>query len=401
MAKKQLVQIHGNPNQSTIQKIIYITILIIFTKIGIEHIYQHTHIGMTFFIKSISLPSKLAYFPITRMITEICKSLLVIFLISKVVIILKTKTINNCFFSGNIYKIFSSIFWIHFFCICLYISRHYIPVGRLVTIPLFTIPITTILLYITFITSETYYYLQLTKPKSAEVAPSGIVGTKNNKSLNQHSFFKIMSTIIKSKTFIFSLSLVVTLAIILNMAIPKIGYNKVCKNSKEVIFEKVGPAKSIAFIPDEFLINNGMHQANFSCSMNVLDASSVEFIERPASFLKRLNNEYKYEKISNRFNLKQTKTKKDNNQSKFIRTLTTNITSQYVVSPKQIKLPILNRYGIYGNKIEIRRRSDSKVVAYTEYYWNNNSNKACPDEAFSKNYISNFIINALNANIKK
>jgi hypothetical protein len=60
-----------------------------------------------------------------------------------------------------------------------------------------------------------------------------------------------------------------------------------------------------------------------------------------------------------------------------------------------LELPEERKRGIGGTRVEIRRSSDSKLIAYTQYYWDRTENKACPEGAMDRHFIYKFITNSL------
>ena len=183
---------------------------------------------------------------------------------------------------------------------------------------------------------------------------------------------------------------VLLLALTYASALNSLTFNKVCKNASVHFFEEVSQLTSIALLPDKFAITSKRNQKRTnSMGEFILKSSSLDFIERKTVRGSDYFEYSDYEKIS-----------LINDQGKVEYSINpiSDLSVEYVVKPMMLEMSDKTKEKkIGGSKILIIRLSDNKIIASTEYYWDNKYFKVCPELAQTGHqFVKDFIIKALN-----
>lgn len=180
-------------------------------------------------------------------------------------------------------------------------------------------------------------------------------------------------------------------------------FDRLCKGAEIRVYETVKPPKGIAVLPDSFSYMPPRQQAETRpLTVFLLNQSSLEFIERPAT--KATGNAAKYERMTTTGERVLRSQPGSNARTQYSYESTDVLAAEYVVRPTRLNLERGADLGLGGARIEIRRRSDDKLVALAQYYWNNTEFKACPDESHQGLFVYNFVADALsvrNPNVPK
>lgn len=167
-------------------------------------------------------------------------------------------------------------------------------------------------------------------------------------------------------------------------------FNQLCNDSSLVFVEEVPPARSVLLRTDKFASVTKEQQARISSFAKfILNQGKLDYIERPPSKKSKYYNKSKYERIH---------INKNQLQIEYITQPVDKFSAEYEIISNSLQLPIKKDRGIGGSRIEIRRMSDDKLIAYTQYYWDNKTFKACPRQVHSPIFVFSFIATALNIN---
>lgn len=172
-----------------------------------------------------------------------------------------------------------------------------------------------------------------------------------------------------------------------------IPYNRLCSHAEIKYLEEVESPQGIALIPDGFThISKGRQSENNTIAKLLLNNTSLIFIERPPGRKSELYGQSKYEHlvIDGKKRIWNPETRKSTEYSV---TPIDSTTAQYVIKQRKLFVPVKHR-GLGGKRIEIYRATDNKLIAYAQYYWDNKTYKACPDEAHSGPFPYGFVTKA-------
>lgn len=171
-------------------------------------------------------------------------------------------------------------------------------------------------------------------------------------------------------------------------------FDRLCERAKTVVFENVQPARSIAFIPEAFLTSNRTGDARQDARRLLLAINTpLEFVE--AHVLDWSGKDHL---------LRVTLAGKSNNSQSFpphqrgplAESPIDASVAEYRVVPSMAEIPESLSGRTYGQKIEIFRASDAKLIAYAEYFWDNNKWWECPTGISNNGFIAKFIAESLN-----
>lgn len=170
-------------------------------------------------------------------------------------------------------------------------------------------------------------------------------------------------------------------------------FDQLCTKSQVAVFEKIEPAKSVAFIPEAFSTTNrtgGAYQnARIllfapNTSLQYIDARVLEWDGRVHFVRVTLAPQ-------------SDRTLESGNQNK-----TFNVSDieapdvEYEVVPSSVEVPESLSKRTHGQKVEIFRVSDNKLIARAEYYWDTGKWWECPAGIDSSRFIADFIATSLN-----
>lgn len=173
------------------------------------------------------------------------------------------------------------------------------------------------------------------------------------------------------------------------------AYSRLCKNAKiEILKEDVGPAKSIALIPDKFVQVPKRRQSEYhSAGKYLLNNYQLDFVETS----KEEGNDNEVSKPAfEHWTISGERVLRGTPGTQYLSVNVNDLSAEYIIIPEQIYLPKEKKQGIGGSRIQIKRTSDNILIAYAEYYWDNKNFKACPGEAHKSGFIFTFISNSLN-----
>jgi len=170
-------------------------------------------------------------------------------------------------------------------------------------------------------------------------------------------------------------------------------FDQLCAKSQVVILEKIDPAKSVAFIPEAFSTTNrtgGAHQnarillLGPNTPLQYIDARVLEWDGR-VHFVRvtRAQQSDKTHKSGGRdstFNVSDIEAPN----------------AEYEVIPSSVEIPKSLSKRTYGQRVEILRVSDRKLIARAEYYWDTGKWWECPAGINGHSFIPDFIATSLN-----
>ncbi|MGH8620519.1 MAG: hypothetical protein ACREUB_00460 [Burkholderiales bacterium] len=172
------------------------------------------------------------------------------------------------------------------------------------------------------------------------------------------------------------------------------GFKRLCEKAEVKVIERVNGAKGVALLPDRFSVMREEKQAETGPWAGfLLNQSVLEFIERPATKESGLAGTAKYERMTTAGERVLSGLKK---RTRYAFEPTDVLTAEFEVRAVPLTVERGAEVGIGGSRVEIRRRSDGRMIAYAQYYWNNREFKACPPETHNGLFIYHFIAGALN-----
>lgn len=181
------------------------------------------------------------------------------------------------------------------------------------------------------------------------------------------------------------------------MAILVVEFDHLCESAEIKIYETVNAPKGIAVLPDSFSYMPPRQQAETRpMAVFLLNQSLLEYIERPAKNETGILGKAKYERMSTTGERVLRSEYGVRAQTQYVYEPTDSITAEYEVRPTRLSLARGAELGLGGSRIEIRRRSDDKLIAFAHYYWNNTELRACPPETHQGLFVYNFVADALN-----
>jgi len=173
-------------------------------------------------------------------------------------------------------------------------------------------------------------------------------------------------------------------------------FSRLCDTAAIKVLEPVRGAKSIAVLPDSFAsMARGQPAETRQWSDFLLNQSFLEFVERPATKQSGIAGTAKYERISTVGERVRQRKPGSNAETQYVFEPVEELTAEYEVHSIRLQLESTAERGWGGARIEIRRRSDNRLVAYAQYYWDDTEIRACPQESQSGLFIYHFIAGAL------
>ena len=163
-------------------------------------------------------------------------------------------------------------------------------------------------------------------------------------------------------------------------------FTGLCVNAQSVILEEITPARSVAFLPDYFKTSNAKGQGSkYYTGRYFVQDYQVDFVESrgPATDLKLV-----------RLTLESLPTE-PSNSPKIESTPIDEITAEYKVVASKLAVPKEVADRMHGQRIDVQRVSDNKLIAYTQYYWDSNKFWECPIGISKSNYLFEFLLDAL------
>lgn len=165
--------------------------------------------------------------------------------------------------------------------------------------------------------------------------------------------------------------------------VTKPAFKELCQNSGYTVLERINEsAESISLLSNSAY--GGFHGAR---SINEL------FLESGTP-LKYFDHKQHNWDGTDQF-IRTSLVKKDGKKT-FIQTPISAMKAEFLVVTSKVDIPDKVPENTFGNKIEIFRTSDNKLISYGHYYWNNPRGLSCPDGLSSKNSTVSFIARTLN-----
>ncbi len=175
-----------------------------------------------------------------------------------------------------------------------------------------------------------------------------------------------------------------------------VGLQLHCRRATVAIFEKVGQARSVAFVSDSIVVpptKDSLASAG-SQAFQLLNKSLVEYIERPATEISGLKGKSKFERVSIIGDRKLIYDEREIATNYTYEPIDA-ITADYLVKP--MSLGVRSEYfgGLGGAQIEIYRRQDNSLISRAQYYWSNTLRDSCPSQTHDRRFVLMFISESL------
>lgn len=175
----------------------------------------------------------------------------------------------------------------------------------------------------------------------------------------------------------------------------RLDLDSLCSNAFVEVIERVGTAKSVAFLPDSFVEPPVTYPSTIQgISSLVLNKSLVEFIERPATEESGLKGKAKFERVtagSERVLMPRTR----DEETKYLYEPIEAITAEYIVQPKSLVVQNGQAARLGGATIDIYRREDNKLISRAKYYWSDELSRSCPAETRAGMFVYKFVADSL------
>jgi hypothetical protein len=170
------------------------------------------------------------------------------------------------------------------------------------------------------------------------------------------------------------------------------SFDQLCKNAQIVIVEKVDPAQSVALLPDYFEASNRVGNAQQSLGPALAYNFDLEFldIQVPFGSAKGL-----YKRLTRVPSVRDA-APEPNTRDRISEATIGAVGAQYEVTPSRLPIQQDLATRMHGQRIEVRRTTDKKLVAFAQYYWDDKQFWDCPAGVSDHGYISSFIVNSLN-----
>lgn len=165
-----------------------------------------------------------------------------------------------------------------------------------------------------------------------------------------------------------------------------------CRGTETVIHENVSPADSV-YVPSDLSDHQKRpnERKTESFSKYLLNQSLLEFVEYPVVNSGE-NGDFGITKLSTQGARRLSYRSKTKKRTSYITQLRQGVSSEYAISAIRLDYPDVVKTGIEGSRVEILRRSDAKVIAYTQFYRDRKAFRSCP----SKVNLFDFVVTALN-----
>jgi hypothetical protein len=162
------------------------------------------------------------------------------------------------------------------------------------------------------------------------------------------------------------------------------------------ILEPVKGVKNVAFLPGSVVEPVARRQAETrNWSLLILQGSTLEFIEEPATEWSGLKGKATYERVRVA-NRKAPGTADDQIRvTEYIYEPLDAITAEYVVSSEQLPIDegLVGRVG--GARLTVFERHGNRTVARIQYFWSNELYRSCPKGTETGTFVRDFIVAAL------
>lgn len=170
-------------------------------------------------------------------------------------------------------------------------------------------------------------------------------------------------------------------------------FTRLCTPSKIEFLEVVEPPKGLAVI--HLLRQPHRYHQHDPEWLLLSDETPLQFVEKIYSYSK--GGENNIVRITLKQNLEGQITGKRYEEI-FSVVPIASLSSEYNVKFSELDVPSILGYGgeTNGQRIEIERVSDGKIVAAAEGYWNDLQHSECPTGFGAGDFISNFVSKALN-----
>ena len=168
-------------------------------------------------------------------------------------------------------------------------------------------------------------------------------------------------------------------------------FKSICANAKVEIIESTEPPKGFAIIP-EWGRSRRYQESNLD-RLLLSEKTALEFIEKVDNSSK--DNEKITKVIKKQVNKKEGEIEYSD---LFLTIPESSLNSQYYVQFSEIEVSQLFKIEGFteGQKIQIKRTSDNKIIASAEGYWNYQQRKECPKDFGKEDFVIKFVAKTFN-----
>jgi hypothetical protein len=164
-------------------------------------------------------------------------------------------------------------------------------------------------------------------------------------------------------------------------------FKQLCSAAQVSVLEKIEPPKSIVLAPDAFFTSNAKGHGRQSLGDALICNYKLEFVETQVVNPQGAIIRQRLTPISATPNCSE--------RGQISRTPIETITAEYEVVPARLVIADDFSKRMHGQRIEIHRASDMKMIAYAQYYWDSGKFWECPVGVGQPRYITDFIVDAL------
>ena len=171
-------------------------------------------------------------------------------------------------------------------------------------------------------------------------------------------------------------------------------FDKLCEKSGLTFLERVPPAKSVAFIPEAFVTSNRTGGAYQNARVLLFPPGTpLEYVEAKVH---DWNGKDRLVRLI--YAKKQAEAPADPStpRTPFLETPIDALSADYQVTPSKLEVPTSLAGRTYGQKIEVIRMSDGKLISQAQYYWDTGKWWECPAGISDGSFVANFIAKSLN-----
>lgn len=168
-------------------------------------------------------------------------------------------------------------------------------------------------------------------------------------------------------------------------------FKSICANAKVEIIESTEPPKGFAIIP-EWGRSRRYQESNLD-RLLLSEKTALEFIEKADNSSK--DNEKITKVIKKQVNKKEGEIEYSD---LFLTIPESSLNSQYYVQFSEIEVSQLFKIEGFteGQKIQIKRTSDNKIIASAEGCWNYQQRKECPKDFGKEDFVIKFVAKTFN-----
>jgi hypothetical protein len=176
-------------------------------------------------------------------------------------------------------------------------------------------------------------------------------------------------------------------------------FDQLCEKAGLAVLEVVPPARSVAFIPEAFVTSNrtgGAHQ-----NARVLLFPSGTPLQYVEAKVRDWNGKDRLVRVTYAKEQADAPSDPSKPRKTFTETPIDALSADYRVTPTKLEVPASLAERTYGQRIEVTRLSDGKLISRAQYYWDTGKWWECPVGVSEGSFVADFIARSLNLPTRK